>query len=100
MLWDIIFDFFVHYIFGGIDSQNNVYPATLGGFFYNGESRYQSISTSNPLKFNNWFLDINIYWCTGNYFSFIATIISIVVIFILCCLLVKKIYNICAHIIG
>lgn len=34
------------------------------------------------------------------YLSLICSLISLIVIIILCCLFIKKIYNMCAHVIG
>lgn len=41
-----------------------------------------------------------IYLTLAEYLSLLASIISMVVILVLCCALIRKIYNMCAHIIG
>jgi hypothetical protein len=88
MLWDLIRDFFVTHIFGGYDSVGNTYGGVVG--FFDGDLWY-----SNELGTNaqNVFADDNIsgQFYLGDYLSTIATIISITIIVVLCCLFIKKI---------
>lgn len=100
MLWDIIMQFYITKIFGGFYG-GNYYTAFLGNSVDEHGTLLGSIST-NEIRFfkiigNDGY---ERFLTLGNYLSLIATLISMVVILILCCLLVKKIYNICAHIIG
>lgn len=89
MLWTAIFEFFVKYVFGGVLFGNNstsYYRGyILGGYIY---------GSSTPLAIDTTSLSVTIFGQQlpiGNYFSFIATIISISIIVVLCCLFVYKI---------
>lgn len=93
MLWDNIFEFFVKHIFGGVLSSGS-YGGILG-IAYNStsQSSYQ-ITTANFFSFS--YLSGSgdrIALPFGNYLSFIATIVSITIIVVLCCLFVKKIVS-------
>lgn len=96
MLWDIVFKFFVQYIFGGIiydGTSVRSYYSTVGRIFVSDGGLHGDLATITIDLFNYRFP-------LGNYLSLIATIITMVVILVLCCALIKKIYNICAHVIG
>ena len=98
MLWDIVRDFFVRYIFGGYTS-NGDFCASYGMDF--GNDDYISQLCIKTSFFNSEYLnDNNVVMCLGDYLSTIATIISMVIIVVIACLFIKKIYNMCAHIIG
>lgn len=93
MLWDIIRDFFVQHIFGGEDSMGFLHDITLGnGDLYGTDVK---IHFANLTDYNG---ELN--YSLSDYLSTIASIITIVVILLICCALIKKIYNMCAHIIG
>lgn len=96
MLWDLIRDFFVTHIFGGSTASGAMFNCFIGvdqlnGYYYDSNNIYYNIGTGD---------DGSVFITFGDYFSTIATIISIVAIVLLCCLFIKKIYNMCAHIIG
>lgn len=101
MLWDVVYSFFIKYIFGGT-YRGTTYNAFFLQLFNNGQASndYLSSAQINALNFNvignNYTYSISF----GNYLSLIATIISMVAIVLICCALIKKIYNMCAHIIG
>lgn len=93
MLWNIVYEFFVRYIFGGY--------LTIGEQDYAFWSTFAYDSNGTIYYLNK--TEITLFGSTitlGNYFAFLATFISMVVIVFLCCLLIKKIYNMCAHVIG
>lgn len=77
-LADIIYNYFNTYIFKTNSTSSGLYV-----FFGN---TYVSVFGQN--------------FGIATYLSLICTIISLVVILILCCMFIKKIYNMCAHIIG
>lgn len=109
MFWDIVYNFFIQHIFGGFDTFGNGYTSSLGIGFYNNNG---TDITDDFLTTDAWLINLNgafqydgdyysnFYMPIGNYLSLIATIISMVAIVVLCCLFIKKIYNMCAHIIG
>lgn len=92
MLWTIIYDFYIQYIFGGYLT-NGVGPFNAP-FFKVG-------ANTNLYTYE---ITLNIFGISGihlsSYLASIATLISIVAIVLICCALIKKIYNMCAHIIG
>jgi len=94
MLWDVVRDFFVHYVFGGIDSAEEYFGTNLGWF--------TTIDYSEDLyDADTWIFTIGDYkYSLSNWLSTMATIISMIIIVVLACLFIKKIYNICAHVIG
>lgn len=93
MLWNIIFEFYVKYIFGGY-IYGNAYSSTVGDVLIN-----DSLTGANLTAFRAFTMDYGaLSW--GNYLSLIATLITMVAIVLICCALIKKIYNMCAHIIG
>lgn len=95
MLWDLIRDFFVQHVFGGVDSNGTIYNALIGRISY-GEYDYDDIingvdvllpingiyyqmdSPLNGISFSDWL-------------STTATAISITIIVVLCCLFIYKI---------
>lgn len=111
MLWDVVYEFFVKYIFGGAYF-GDYYGGLLGDNFYSlgGNVTDDGFNTYNVaikigLFDNSYFMNEgalidSLYMPLGNYLSLIATIISMVVIVVLACLFIKKIYNMVAHIIA
>lgn len=96
MLWDLIRDFFVMHVFGGNTSQGTIYSAHLGYFNFIDLSTDEYVGegnlfTSEPLV--KMFQDENLkyYGGFGDWLSTTATIISITIIVVLCCLFVYKI---------
>lgn len=91
MLWDIVYDFFVHHIFGGVDTQlENTYA------FIGFDSDDNLLSTLD-IKFDFFkIIDqesgelVSYSYNLGNYLSLIATIITIVIIVTLCALFIWK----------
>lgn len=73
-LYDIIYEFYLNYIFNAV---------IYGDFMY-----------STIVDIGGYGTDLSDYFCS------IATIITLVAIVLICCALIKKIYNMCAHIIG
>lgn len=98
MLWNEVLDFFVRYVFGGYDSNGDIYNSFLG-ITYNGDD-ITLVDTYVSLNFFDANSESNLQIMLGNYLSLIATIITMVAILLICCLFIKKIYNMCAHIIG
>jgi len=97
MLWNVVFEFYVKYIFGGVlsSSSSGSYAGILG--------HYYDSDLGSWLPLNTWNYSVELFGINipfGNYLSLIATIISMVAIVVLACLFIKKIYNICAHVIG
>lgn len=100
MLWDIIYDFFVHHVFGGYDT-NDVIHSAFFGEGYNVDDGLNPFATYeiNAITLKDLY-GTEVSFSLGNYLSFIATLITMVAIVLICCALIKKIYNMCAHIIG
>lgn len=108
MLWNVVYEFFVKYIFGGYLLDN--YGAlkeyyTIYGFIFTEHGDYDITGGADMLAdivihSNNYGFNSPMYMSMGNYLSFIATLITMVAIVLICCALIKKIYNMCAHIIG
>ena len=96
MLWDVIRDFFVQYVFGGLDSSDNAYSVTLGDLG-GGETFNEELCFRIGLGSNG---SVQRLINISDWLSTTATIISLVIIVYLCCMLIKQIYNICAHVIG
>lgn len=90
MLWDLIRDFFVIHLFGGFDSQGDFFSASLG-CDYNGEL----VSTGDVFYKlgGNGLMDVSepLYYSIGDYLSTLATLITISIVFVLCCFFVYKI---------
>ena len=92
MLWDIIRDFFVQYVFGGIDSNEHFYE-TMFGFGHGFNDGAEEIEYTNAIfvKLDNFLstdfdgVSVNI----GDYLSTTFTIITLVIMFIVMCLLVR-----------
>lgn len=77
MLWNVVRDFFVSHIFGGITSQGVDYGAYLN-------DNFTTLDIIYDLDVNN-----GVGISLGDYLSTIATIICMVVIVLLCCLFIK-----------
>ena len=89
MLWDLIRDFFVMHVFGGTDSLGNAFDVHFGvdgqsGEVYNIDS-YLCYSVGHTDTGAVAYLSIS------DWLSTTATIISITIIVVLCCLFVYKI---------
>lgn len=93
MLWDLIRDFFVEYIFGGWTSNG----IQCDGFItYEGGFSGNTFGTSDTIfKLNNFYffddLETPLYITFGDWLSTTATIIALTIIVVLCCLFVYKI---------
>lgn len=89
MLWDLIRDFFVHHVFGGMDSELVAYDTFLGQEANSGGS----IGIDSALAYNVGISDqlSPVYMGLQDWFSTTATAISITIIVVLCCLFVYKI---------
>lgn len=96
MLWDLVLDFFIHHIFGGVDTQGVYYYACLGFNYNEGSGEYTAIYTSNGFRYS--FLTTqygsNMYMPLGNYLSLIATIITMVALVIFSFIIIKKIISV------
>ena len=91
MLWDLIRDFFVEHIFGGYNS-NGVNSPALVGWLYNHNDDEVIDWYTNDYYVINFENDGNTYSLSmGDWLSTTATIISITIIVVLCCLFVYKI---------
>lgn len=84
MLWDLIRDFFVIHIFGGYNSLGDPYDCSLGGGDWYTTDTY---ITFDKITFSGQPISYSI----GDYLSTTATIISISIIVVLCCLFIYKI---------
>jgi len=87
MLWNVVYEFFVRYIFGGY-YDGVIYEARLSysTFIEDDEMFEDAFVNSNHLLFNTNFLDRDggvVSMSLGNYLSLIATIITINSIIIL-----------------
>ena len=95
-LWDLIRDFFVMHVFGGTTSQDVSYYTTWGAYLedYSGVGYYEY-----AYKVGSWaHIDEGVitgyeptYITGADWLATTATIISISIIVILCCLFVYKI---------
>lgn len=91
------------HVFGGYlgDTSYNAYIPYL--WFDTDNEEYVAANSNIDVIFKTNFVDFygnNISMSLGNYLSLIASIITIVAIVLICCALIKKIYNMCAHVIG
>lgn len=79
-MWNAIYDFFVTNIFGGYTSMNVYVNAVLGrgstNTIYNNANSYVSLFGHEL--------------AVGNYFAYLATLVSIILILILCCLFIYR----------
>lgn len=101
MLWDLIREFFVVHVFGGtLQSDNGIqyYNGAIGQLTNgspNGDANYYNANLTNvmmPLKvFSSDGEEILNYISLGDWLSTSATIISITIIVVLCCMFVYKI---------
>lgn len=102
MLWNTVYEFFVKYVFGGV-LHSQQYFALFGSLYDNQSGEpYYDLSMSDVLvgQFEVVDASYKMPMFLGNYLALIATIITMVAIVLLCCAFIKKIYNMCAHIIG
>lgn len=93
MLWDLIRDFFVENVFGGVNSSGTLFNITLGRGWYvdgaddiifGGDYMFQMSSGLNgDTSFR--------YISLADWLSTTATAISITIIVVLCCLFIYKI---------
>lgn len=86
MLWDLIRDFFVIHVFGGVTSEMISYGGFMGsdteGDYWYTNTLPVKLGQYGSNEFPNTF---------GDYLSTTATIISITIIVVLCCLFIYKI---------
>lgn len=82
MLWDLIRDFFVQLIFGGTDSNGTMYDCVVDGNSYTSDFVFDM---GNPTLGSSHTIAL------GDWLSTTATMISITIIVVLCCLFVYKI---------
>ena len=93
MLWDLIRDFFVNNVFGGHTSEV-VHNALTGQNYY--VSKQVTTGLFNTSGLNIYYqigVDASgqpVMMCLSDYLSTIATIISITIIVVLCCLFIKQ----------
>lgn len=94
MLWDLIRDFFVRHIFGGITSEGAYFTCCWGlfandDFIYSESNSFPMFKIGQVINFSD---DIIYnYVSCGDWLSTTATIITITIIVVLCCLFVYKI---------
>lgn len=103
MLWDVVYDFFVQYVFGGYTTEGAYVDSVFFGNAWIGEETSGQIYGYDILipsgfKLAGW--EDTLYLPLPNYLSLIATIISMIIIVVIACLFIKKIYNMVAHIIA
>lgn len=98
MLWNLIRDFFVMHVFGGITSTGVVYLAQVGNIasFDNGVYEDYWNASADEVFFNIGFYTTengirNSYIGLSDWLSTTATAISITIIVVLCCLFIYKI---------
>ena len=89
MLWDLIRDFFVMHVFGGVASDEQSYSTFWGFAFgdYDGGYLGENIIALELKDVNGQIVSVNF----ADWLSTTATIISISIIVVLCCLFVYKI---------
>lgn len=94
MLWDLIRDFFVQNIFGGLDSEGFYHSFNIGsGSIYDGENWTSEILTNEGLVYQvqNSADGLPYYLTLGDWLSTTASVISITIIVVLCCMFIYKI---------
>lgn len=99
MLWDLIRDFYVMYIFGGYSSDLVNYHGYLGHFYDSSSDYLLEDNYTNAVYFNfkgyssveGVYFD---YYSLGDYLSTIATIITLIVILLVCFHIIKKCFNV------
>lgn len=95
MLWDLIRDFFVQHVFGGVDSTGTPFLTTGGylTFIINGEIDDQYNGSLGDIVYkiggDSYTGDINM--SMADWLSTTATAIAITIIVALCCLFIYKI---------
>lgn len=93
MLWDLIYEFYVRYIFGGVGLNNTPYNAFIG-YSYDGDMLSNTDIFIKLPFFNSISEQDNFYYSIGNYMSLIATIITMILILVVCFTIIKKCFNI------
>lgn len=91
MLWDLIRDFFVQHVFGGCDSGGSIFNVS-GGQLYSylqENGTYEELSTNASDYMYK--VSSNEYCSLSDWLSTTATIISITIIVVLCCMFVYRI---------
>lgn len=80
MLWDIIRDFFVQYVFGGWDSVGSEYSTSLGHFLSGDGVGVESYGSTLFLPLTGYDYDEAVsisYACVGDWLATSATIITL-----------------------
>lgn len=93
MLWNLIYDFFVNYIFGGYLSNGTAVYSRIFG--YGISSGYQGLINTDEVPINLFGFNIPI----SNYLSLIATIITMIIILLVIGHFIKKTFNLFGRII-
>lgn len=86
MLWDLIRDFFVQHIFGGCDSLGVQFSGLV---MMDGDTDELWYTSNLPIGKIDFYGE-PLYISMGDWLSTTATIISISIIVVLCCLFIKK----------
>lgn len=95
MLWDLIRDFFVQHVFGGLDSNGHFFEANFGSGWYESDGTDDMLTGVNigykvGLEFGSAHGE-SMFLTASDWLSTTATAISITIIVVLCCLFVYKI---------
>lgn len=100
MLWDLIRDFFVIHVFGGVTSDGTFIGGMLGSITDIDANYYDAMTTAHlyfPIGetfiWDNDSYVSKTFMSIGDWLSTTATIISISIIVVLCCLFIKKIVS-------
>lgn len=96
MLWDLIRDFFVQHVFGGVMSDGRFFGGIVGNLFdvVDGQVDDNYVDTANVIHYkvgSNGSFNGDIYMSLNDWLSTTATAISITIIVVLCCLMIYKI---------
>lgn len=98
MLWNLIFEFFVKYVFGGYWNGQS-YVTYIGQVFSNGSWNVNAdLGDVFPVKTINIF-GVVTYLSFPSYLSLIATIITIIIILLVIGHFIKKTFNLFGRII-
>lgn len=98
-LWNIIRDFFVQYVFGGIDSSQHYFNGTLGAFMRGDNNNVQVASITNvyvPIsaRGNGYeYVAMNF----GDWLSTTATVITLVTILVVIAFFIRWIFKVCSN---
>lgn len=95
-LWNIIRDFFVQYIFGGVTSANVKYDTFFGRFFDTDNSFYNVTNLFVPIgemKDSNHATTTLKYMAVGDWLSTTFTIITLVIFIVILFLLLKWLFK-------